>query len=118
MRNIALMPQRDILERCNGIAPDHARQPAELLGDDRVLLVRHGRTALLGLGKVLLRFPHLGALQVPHFDRDLLDRRGDVRQCGDEMGVTVPLDDLSGHGSCLQAKLAADALLRFRADVR
>ena len=51
------------------------RQPADLLAGHRIPLVRHRRAALLPGGERLLRLAHLGALQVPDFERDLLAER-------------------------------------------
>ena len=75
MRNVPLVPQGDVFEGRLHVGPHHARQPADLLAGDRIALVRHGRAALLALREILLGFAHFGALQVAHFERDLLAQR-------------------------------------------
>ena len=72
VRDVALVPQRDILKGRLRIGAHHARQAADLLAGHRIALVRHRRTALLALGEILLGLAHFGALQMPHFERDLL----------------------------------------------
>ena len=111
------MPERDVFERRLSIGPHDAREAADLLADDGVLLVRHGRRALLAAREVLARFAHFGALQMPDFERDLLaqSRRGGQR--GDEMSVPVALNHLRSHGRGIEAQLGADALFHFGTDV-
>ena len=92
-----------------GVAAQHAREAADLLAGDGVLLVRHGRGALLLFAEVLLRLAHLGALQVADLDGDLVERAADNRQRGDVGGVAVALDDLRGDGRGLEAEPRADA---------
>ena len=47
VRDVALVPERDVLEAGLGVAAQHAREAGDLLGLDRVALVRHRRGALL-----------------------------------------------------------------------
>ena len=49
MRNVALVPERDVLHRRHRIGAHHAGEPGEVLRQHRVALVRHGRGALLAL---------------------------------------------------------------------
>ena len=49
VRDVALVPQRHVLERHLRVSADHPRQPGHALGHDRVPLVRHGARALLAL---------------------------------------------------------------------
>ena len=51
MRDVALVPERDVFEAGLQIAAQHAREPAELLALDRVALVRHRARALLATRK-------------------------------------------------------------------
>ena len=57
-----------------------AREPAQVLGQDRVLLVRHRRRALLPLAERLRRLADLGALPVADGERQPLDRGAEARQ--------------------------------------
>ena len=56
---------------------DQAGQAGQVLGEDRVALVRHGARALLARVERLFGFQHLGALQVADLGRQPLDRGGD-----------------------------------------
>ena len=89
------------------VRPDHARQPANLLAGDGVALVRHGGGALLARGERLLRFPHLRALEVANFERDLLHRGRDDRERRKELRVAVALDHLGRDRRGLQARAVA-----------
>ena len=75
VRDVALVPQRDVLERHLGVAAQDAREPADALADDRVALVRHRARALLALAERLLDLAHLGALQVADLGREALQAR-------------------------------------------
>ena len=70
VRDVALVPQRHVLQARLQVAAQHARQAADGLGADRVALVRHRAGALLPGLEPLLHLAHLGALQVPQLDRD------------------------------------------------
>ena len=75
VRDVALVPQRDVLERRHGVAANQAREADDLLAADRVALVRHRRRALLPLGERLFDFADFGLLQPANLERELLERR-------------------------------------------
>ena len=58
-----------------GVAAQQAREAGQVLRQDRVLLVRHRRGALLALAERLLGLADLGALPVAHLERDAARRR-------------------------------------------
>ncbi len=111
MRDIALVPQRDVLVRRQRVGAHDARQAREVLAQDRVALVRHRGRALLPLAERLLRLAHLGALQMADLYRKLLERRGDAREHAEEMRVTIALNDLRRDRSRLQVHAPADVAL-------
>jgi len=74
MRDVALVPQRNILEGGLRIAAQHARQPADLLAGNGILLVGIDEEPFLLLREILLCLAHLGPLQVPISNRDLVER--------------------------------------------
>ena len=94
MRNVALVPQRDILHRRRHGRAHHAREAGEVFGQHRIALVRHRRGALLALGELFLGLQHFGALQMADFDREPLDRRGDDAERREKRGVAVARDHL------------------------
>ena len=71
--DVALVPQRDVLERGLGVAAQHAREARDALADDRVALVGHRARALLARAERLLDLAHLRALQVPDLGREALE---------------------------------------------
>ena len=80
VRDVALVPERDVLEPDERVPADDAREPADPLGDDGVALVRHRRRALLALAERLLHLGDLGAREVPDLERERVERRRDDRE--------------------------------------
>ena len=117
MRDVALVPEGDVLERGLRVAADHAGEAGDLLGGDGVALVRHRGRALLLLGEELLSLAHLGALQVANLGGDLVQRRAEDGERGDVGGVPVALDYLCCDGHRLEAQLRADGLFVLRLEV-
>src|SRR6185369_16120852 len=79
--------------------------------EDRVLLVRHRRAALLPDAKAYFGLADLGALPVAHTERDLFDRGAEQRECAEHLGMAIALHDLRRDGLGLEAELAErDAL--------
>ena len=117
VRDVALVPQRHVLERRHGVAAQQARQARQVLAQDRVLLVRHRRGALLPLAERLLRLADLGALPVADLDRELLDGGAEQRQRVEELGVAIALHDLRGDGLGAQAERGERLLLDRRREV-
>ncbi|GBC78241.1 hypothetical protein HRbin08_01728 [bacterium HR08] len=113
MRDVAFVPERDVLQRGLKIRAHDAGQAADLLRRDGVSLMRHGRGSLLPGGEELLGLAHLGALQVPDLQGDLLHARGDQRQRREEFGVAIARDDLRGDRLRSQSQAAADGLLHL-----
>ena len=75
VRDVALVPQRHVLEAGLGVAPQQASDAGDPLGDDRVALVGHRRRALLARAERLLDLAHLGALQVADLGGEALQAR-------------------------------------------
>ena len=73
VRDVALVPERDVLEPDDRVAAHHARHPAQALRQDRVALVRHRRRSLLPLLETLLRLAHFRPLPVANLQGELLD---------------------------------------------
>ena len=95
VRDVALVPEGDVLAGRQGVAAEHAREAADPLADDRVALVRHRRGALLrALTEGLLHFAHLGALEVADLGREPLEPRAGERDRRQQRRVAVACDDL------------------------
>ncbi len=117
MADVALMPERHILQRRGDIAAHHAGQAGQILRQHRIALVRHRRRALLAGREIFLGLQHLGALQVTHLDRQSFDRRGDHAQGREEHCVAIARDHLGRDRLDRQAELARDILLHPRIDI-
>ena len=104
MRDVALMPERHVLERRRHRRAHHPGEPGEVLGQDRIALVRHRGRALLPFGEEFLRFHDFGALQMPDLGRQPLDRRCDDAERGKERRVAIARDDLGRNRLRLQAQ--------------
>src|SRR4029453_18573358 len=94
VRDVALVPERDILDAGLRVAAEHAREARQALGVDRVALVRHRARALLARAERLLDLAHLGALEVADLGREALDSGAGERDRSQQLGVAVARDDL------------------------
>ena len=107
--DVALVPQRDVLERRLTVAANEPREPDDLLATDRVALVRHRRRALLAVGERLLDFADFRLLQAADLERELLERgRGDGER-RQQLGVPIALNHLRGDRHRLEAEPIADS---------
>ena len=102
----------------SGIAAHEAGKSGQVLGQNRVALVRHGRRALLPHGEELLGLADFGALQMADFGRKPLDGRGDHAERREEHGVPVARDDLRRDRLGLEAELSGDVSLHARIEMR
>ena len=114
VRDVALVPERDVLEADLRGGADDTREAADPLRDDRVALVRHRRRALLALAERLLHLAHLGAGEVADLGREPVERRGDERERGEELGVPVARDDLRRDRLRLETEALAGDPLELR----
>ena len=111
MRDVALVPERHVLEPDEGGAAHDAGEAADALGDDRVALVRHRGRALLALAERLHHLGDLGPREVAYLERELLERGGGDRKRGQEFCVAVSLEDLRRGGSRVEPQpFAGDSL--------
>src|SRR6476660_10484335 len=98
MGDIAFVPQGDVLKTGLSIGAHHSRQAADLLKVDGVAFVGHGRGAFLLFTEVLLSFTNFGALQMPDFSSDLVERTGYDSQGGQIVCMPVALNHLGRDG--------------------
>src|SRR2546425_7283284 len=94
MRNIALVPERNVLESGLRIRAHHARQPADLLAGDGIPLVRHRRRSFLFFAEILFRFADFGALKMANLGSDFFERAGYHGKSGQISRMAVALNDL------------------------
>src|SRR5229473_7231923 len=97
MRNVALVPQRNIFKSRLCVAAHYSRQTADLLAGYRIALVRHGRRPLLLFAEELRRLVYFSALQVADFGRKLIQRGSNHRQSSEVMSMPVALNHLRGN---------------------
>ena len=111
VRDVALVPERDVLESDHRRRADDPGQAADPLGGDRVPLVRHRRGALLPGAERFLDLPDLGAREMTDLDSELLERNEiDDRNLVGLSGV-VKISHSVVHGSSL---LTLDAFAPVR----
>ena len=118
VRDVALVPQRDVLERRLRVCSNNARKTTNLFRGHRIAFVGHRRRTLLAGGEGLFDFADFGALQVTHFKRDLLHRRCNNCKSREEFGVAVALNYLSRDGRRLQRELCANPLFDLGIEMR
>ena len=75
VRDVALVPERDVLERRQRVPAEHPREADDLLGLDRVALVRHRARALLAAAERLAHLADLGPGEVAKLGREPLHAR-------------------------------------------
>ena len=114
VRDVALVPERDVLERGVGVAAEQPRQADDLLAADRIALVRHRRRALLALAERLFDLADLGLLQPADLEREFLERGAGDGDRREQLGMTIALDHLRGDRRRLQAEAPADVLFDRR----
>ena len=73
MRDVALVPQRHVLQRRDNVTAHDARESRDVLRQNRISLVRHGGRTLLPFRKEFLCFEHFRTLQVTDFRRQPLE---------------------------------------------
>ncbi len=118
VRDVALVPQRDVLQARLGVAAQHAGEAGDALGVDRVALVRHRARALLAGAERLLDLAHLGALEVADLRGEALDPGAGERDRLEQLGVAVARDDLRGDRLGGEAQALEHARLVVRAERR
>ena len=116
--DVALVPEGDVFERGHGVGADGSGESADALGLLRVALVGHRGGAGLALGEGLADLADLGPLEVADLGGEALERGGDHGEGGEEVCVSVALDDLGRDRLDAESELAADALLDVRRDGR
>jgi hypothetical protein len=118
VRDVALVPEGDVLEPGLGVAAQQAGDPRYPLCGDRVALVGHRRGSLLPGPERLLGLAQLGALEAAELDREALEagaREGDRRQ---ELGVAIARDHLGRDLLAAEAEAVEHAALEVGAGGR
>ena len=115
--DVALVPERLVLERGVGVAAQEPRQPGDPLGQDRVALVRHRARALLAGRERLLELADLGVLEVADLGREALERAAEDGDRGEQRRVPVALDDLGADRVDVEAQGGEDLRLDLGAEV-
>src|SRR5437762_6659211 len=118
MRNVALVPQRDVFERRLAVCANQPREPADLLASNWIALVRHGRRALLTLSERLLDLADFGFLKPTNLERAFLQRCRCNRERRQKLGVTIALNDLRRDRLGLQPEAVADIGFDCRRQMR
>lgn len=116
VRNVALVPQGNVVKGDLSVGLHDARQAADLLHGDGVALVRHGGAALLPLAERLLGLERIGLLQIADLGRDALAGGRCSGKHAGKVGVVIAADDLRGQRIVDQAQMFADVLLDERID--
>jgi hypothetical protein len=111
VRDIALVPERDVLEAHDEVRSKDPGEARDSFGPDRVLFVRHGRRALLAFGEWLFELQDFSLLEVPELDREFVQAGPEERQGEEDLGVPVALQHLGGHPGRHEAEAPEGDLL-------
>ena len=112
------MPEGDVLEADERRAAHDPREAADPLRRDRVALVRHRRRAFLAPAERLLDLADLGAREVADLERERVERRREDGERGEQLGVTVALEDLRRDRRRLESEALARDPLELRVGCR
>src|SRR4029078_85282 len=104
MADIALVPERLVLERGLRVAAQESSETGDPLGEDRVALVGQRARALLPALERLLYLADLGVLQVADLRRDALQAPTEDRDRRQQRRMAVALHDLGAHRVHVQAE--------------
>src|SRR5215212_1522220 len=118
MRDIALMPQRDILQTNNTIRSNHSGYSTDAFRDNWIALMRHRAGTFLSFRKTFLCLANLSALPVANIERKLFQRRCDDRKCGQVLGVDISLNHLGGNRRRFQSETGANTFLNGWIEMR
>src|SRR5262249_48649231 len=118
MRDVALVPQRDVLERRVAVAANETGETHDLLAADRVALVRPRRRALLAFCERLLDLADFGLLEAANLQRELFERRRGDRERREQLGMPIALNHLRCHRRGTESEPPADLLFDGRREVR
>ena len=111
MADVALVPERLVLERHLGVATHGAGETADALAEHGIALVWHGRRPLLLRAEWLPDFGDLGGLPETDVGCELFQAAGENCQCRHEMRMPVAGDHLGGDRRHLQPKALQCPLL-------
>ncbi len=118
VRDIALVPQRDIFERRRRVGANQPGHADDLLAADRVPLVGHRRRAFLAFAKRLFYLSNFGFLQPANLEREFFERRGQDRKRRHQLRMAIALNDLRRDRRRREAELLADGFFNLRIEVR
>ncbi len=116
VRDVALMPQRDVIERVLGVGLHDAGEATDLLKRNGIALVRHSRAALLALAERLLHL-HLegvGLLEAADLGSDTVAGRSGSGEHAGQVRMVIARDNLGGQRIVCQTEMLADILLDER----
>src|SRR5450756_1682776 len=112
--DVALVPERLVLQRRACVAAQEPGQPGDPLAHDRVALVGHRGAALLTGPEGLHQLPDLGVLEVADLGGEAFEGTAGDRNRGHDRGVPVALDDLGAHRVGVEPKIGEDLCLEVR----
>src|SRR2546421_2359469 len=118
MRDVAFVPQRDVLQPHDAVCAHDPRHAAETFGKDGVALVRHRTGSLLTFLEFLLRLAYFGSLPMTNLQRELVERRSYHRERAEIFSVGIALNDLGGGGGRLQSESRANLLFKGGVEMR
>src|SRR6185369_14152403 len=94
MRDVALMPQGDVLQAYDRICANSPGHPTDTFGKYRIAFVRHSRGAFLSGLELLLSLADFRSLPMPDLQSHFLQRRSDNAERTKIFRVTVALYNL------------------------
>src|SRR5213079_1088997 len=117
MRNIALVPERNVLESGLRVRAHHAGKSTDLLASNWIPLVRHRRRAFLFFAEIFFYFADFGTLKMANFRGDFVERAGYHGKSSEISRMAVALNNLRRNCGSFQSQARADFFFQLRAEV-
>src|SRR5438552_11656493 len=117
MRNIALVPERNVLESGLRVRAHHAGKSTDLLASNWIPLVRHRRRAFLFFAEIFFYFADFGTLKMANFRGDFVERAGYHGKSSEISRMAIALNNLRRNCGSFQSQARADFFFQLRAKV-
>ena len=118
MRDVALVPQGNVLQADDAVCAHHSGHPADALRKNRIALVRHSARSLLSGLEFFLGLANFRSLPMTNLQGEFLERSGNYGQRAKILRVIIALNDLRRDGRGLQTEPRADLLFDRRVEMR
>src|SRR5438445_11262063 len=117
MRNIALVPERNVLESGLRVRAHHAGKSTDLLASNWIPLVRHRRRAFLFFAEIFFYFADFGTLKMANLSGDFVERAGYNGKSSEISRMAIGVNNLRRNCRSFKSQTSSDYIIKIRAEV-